>query len=42
MLDVSISIGVISAKSAASRKFHMQFLHDYVNAVLNREAQESY
>ena len=37
MLDLSRSTSALSAKSAASRKFPMQFLHDYANAVLDRD-----
>ena len=37
MIDVSSSTCGLSAKSAASRKFPMQFLHEYENAVLDRD-----
>ena len=40
MADVSGSGGAITAKSAASRKFPMQFLCDYANAVLDGETGE--
>ena len=40
MADVSGSGGAITAKSAASRKFSMQFLYDYANAVLDGETGE--
>ena len=40
MVEVSGSDGAITAKSAASRKYPMQFLCDYVNAVLDGETGE--
>ena len=40
MADLSGSGGAITAKSAASRKFPMQFLCDYANAVLYGETGE--
>ena len=40
MADVASSSSAITAKSAASRKFPMQFLCDYANAVLDGETGE--
>ena len=40
MADVSGSGGAITAKSAASRKFPMNFLCNYANAVLDIETEE--
>ena len=40
MTDVSGNNGAITAKSAASMKFPMQFLCDYDNAVLDGETGE--
>jgi len=40
MADVSGSGSAITAKSAASRKFPMQFLCDYANAVLDGKTGE--